>query len=98
MTEPFPAEASGPRSSHTARAASPPSELARASTLRVKLPAAPGALADHSMWRRKTSSGSRRPLRTRLPMRFRAMAVASVVDPGGESILGGSGAGSDAGI
>ena len=55
-------------------------------------------MANHSKWRRSTSATSSSPsVAVRLVQRFRAIAVSSVVEPGGNPIHGSSNAGTGSG-
>ena len=57
ITEPLPAETSGPRRSNTARAASGVPRLASSSASRVCVPTSEGPVASHARWRARTSLG-----------------------------------------
>ena len=85
MTEPLPAETSGPRSSQipcaAAAGASPAAIRRKARPVRV--PTSGGSERNHARWRSSTSAASSPPLAASERIRFRAIAVSSVVEPGG---------------
>src|SRR5262245_49293087 len=96
MTEPLPAETSGPRSDQivwAAAAASSPASTRR-STRPTSVPTSGGSERNHSRWRSTRSAGSNPPCAESDRTRFRAIAVSSVVEPGGRPSHGRSNAGS----